>query len=134
MLNDVISASIRPCISHAPEQRMRMSSRVAHQRHSAMTSMIVASHKGQAASAWNGAQVGSDGSSPCEIKAFIQEEQPLNAAAPLVGSRSEAQAIPCHFAHLVPNMFTLHIWIHSVFETFVTPAVSLSNLKARQPM
>ena len=93
---------------------MSMSSRVAHQRHSAAYNK----HEGcssqkTAFPCMEWCLGGLEGGSPCEIKPFVQEEQPLNAVTPLVGSRSEAQAAPCHVAYLVPNMLALHIWTNS---------------------
>ena len=47
--------------------------------------------------------------SPCQVEAFVEEEEALDAAAPLTGSCGQAQAAPCHLAHLIPDVLPLHM-------------------------
>ena len=46
---------------------------------------------------------------PGEVKALVEEEEALYAAAPLAGGRCQAQAAPSHLTHLLPDMLSLHI-------------------------
>ena len=46
---------------------------------------------------------------PGEVKALVEEEEALYAAAPLVGGCCQAQAAPSHLTHLLPDMLSLCI-------------------------
>ena len=46
---------------------------------------------------------------PGKVKALVEEEEALYAAAPLAGGRCKAQAAPSHLTHLLPDMLSLCI-------------------------
>ncbi len=47
---------------------------------------------------------------PGEVKALVEKEEALYAAAPLVGGCCQAQAAPGDLTHLLPDMLPLCIW------------------------